>query len=555
MIELRLPPGGLPAFPFIGVRQAIRSDLFPVIPLFRRDPRRGARTVEALRKGEVYHLNRRGEIGEVMPDWQLGPRERDRLWTLTLHFHEWAYDAAEAAVEGNDEAAEVFRRYISDWLERCRLFAPGSRDLAWNPYAVATRLGWWIRAYRAIPERRWGAWPDFRKRFITSLWQQAAYLRGHLEWDLRGNHLLRDAVGLAWAGRFFEGPAADGWRSVAAEITASQVREQVLPDGGHFERSPMYHGQVMEDLLTIALLLDDKTLTATIREAWGKMANYLVWVRHPDGEIPLLNDSALGVGADPESLLHLGGQIGVSVDPKPPRGGHHFEDTGLVVWHGDPWTLFFDAGPVGAPLQPGHAHADTFTLECSFEGKRLIVDPGTYGYDDDSRRGYDRSTDAHNTVTIDGKDSSEVLGIFRVGRRATPTGVHVEFAPRAALAAGTHDGYDFLAGDLRHERGVRAYNGGELGITDRILGPGRHEIRGGLLLEPSWTVKEEVMGWVVSRGARKVRVRVVSTGEPKLSRQTRDYHPEFGRELRTSRLCWSVTGSLPQEISVVLERI
>ena len=37
---------------------------------------------------------------------------------------------------------------------------------------------------------------------------------------------------------------------------------------------------------------------------------------------------------------------------------------------------------------------------------------------DDERRRYDRSTAAHNTVSIDGTDSSEVWQIFRVGRRA-----------------------------------------------------------------------------------------------------------------------------------------
>ena len=554
MVELRLPPGTLPAPPFPGPASPLRPEPLPLVPLFRQKGSLGGYSLDALKQGEFIHLNHRLVLKPVMPDWQLGPRTRDRLWTMALHYHAWAYDAAAAARQGDDAAADLFRRYLSDWLERCRHSAPGARELAWNPYTIATRIGWWIRSYGVLGEARWKEWPDFRVRFLQSLWQQAAYLRRHLELDLRGNHLLRDAVGLAWAGRFFYGEEADEWQDKAREIALEQVREQVLPDGGHFERSPMYHAQVMEDILTLALLLSDGDASATLREVWVRMANFLTWVRHPDGQIPQLNDAALRTGCDPATLLDLGGQIQVALDPTPPAGGQHFTDTGLVVWHGKPWSYFFDVGPIGADHQPGHAHADSLTVECSYEGRRLIVDPGTYGYDNDDRRRYDRSTDAHNTVCIDGENSSEVWHIFRVGRRARTSSVRVEFTRRAGLATATHDGYNSLAQELRHERRVRAFDEGEMGITDRILGTGRHEIRGGLLLDPAWRARQEGKGWEVTSGERKVILRVTSEEEPALSEEIRDYHPEFGKEIRTTRLCWSFHAALPVEVEVVMEK-
>src|SRR5207248_1950066 len=116
--------------------------------------------------------------------------------------------------------------------------------------------------------------------------------------------------------------------------------------------------------------------------------------------------------------------------------------------------LFFDAGPVGPDYQPGHAHADTLSIECSYRAERLIVDPGTFSYDRDARRNYDRSTAAHNTVSVDGQNSSEVWHIFRVGRRAYPRDVEVVLGSDSFRASASHDGYDQLPGRPRHWRQV-----------------------------------------------------------------------------------------------------
>ena len=130
-------------------------------------------------------------------------------------------------------------------------------------------------------------------------------------------------------------------------------------------------------------------------------------------------------------------------------------------------------GPVGPEYQPGHAHADTLTFECSFRGRRMCVDPGTLAYDDDTtRRVHDRSTAAHNTVCIDSEDSSEVWHIFRVGRRARPVEVNVSCDEASMTAEASHDGYDHLAGRPRHRRKIEVSADGTLRITDTVSGVG-----------------------------------------------------------------------------------
>ena len=77
-----------------------------------------------------------------------------------------------------------------------------------------------------------------------------------------------------------------------------------------------------------------------------------------------------------------------------------------------------DIGNIEAGHQPGHSHADTFTYELRVDGKPFIVDTGISTYNKSNRRQYERSTKAHNTVVVYGKDSSRVWGGFRVGKRA-----------------------------------------------------------------------------------------------------------------------------------------
>jgi uncharacterized heparinase superfamily protein len=514
----------------------IRTD-FPDIPLF------------ALRVGNDDPLL------ALRAGWRLGPITKDRLATITLHYHAWAYELADAAA-GNgpkaEEAATLFRHYVSDWIAHCALETAGARDLAWNAYAIATRLTWWIRCYQRLGPR-WHDWGEFERDFLASLWQQAGYLRDHLEWDLRANHLMRDALGLVWVGRFFDEAQAREWLKTATRLAVEQAEEQVLSDGGLFARSPMYHLHVMEDLLSLTLLVEDVKARDRLRAAWRRMAEFLAWVRHPDGDLALFNDGGLPGAQTVEHMLTLGERLGAAIDLAPRRGGAFFPHTGLAVWHGEPWAIFFDVGPVGPDYQPGHAHADTLAFECSFGGRRLFVDPGTYAYDLDDRRRYDRSTAAHNTVCLDGQNSSEVWHIFRVGRRAYPLDVQVDFSGGGMRASASHDGYDHLPGRPRHLRRLEISGEGSLTLTDSIAGRGDHLVQGGLLLSPEWTATPDTGGWFLRNEERSVRVTVRGPVGLALSEERRSYHPDYGRELQTTRLCWRVQSRLPVDILTVIK--
>ena len=531
-----------------------RQDL-PSLPVWHT-PRWTARLSD-LSKGVFGHLNEEHKLGFINPNWGLEGLRAGRLWAMTLHYHKWLFTLAELSVTGDEEserAMALFEHYLQDWLAR---YASGMKDasnFAWNSYAVATRISWWVSSHDLLASAKRMLDPDLQKSFLETLWNQAAYLSCHLEYDLRGNHLLRDALGLAYAGRFLQGSQPRRWLETATTLALDQCREQVLRDGGHFERSVMYHVDAMEDILTLSILTEDKQASSELKKTWLRMANFLAWARHPDGMIPLFNDSALNGSCTPEQMLTSGMLVDCRVNPSPKRGGKLFPDYGLVCWHDDVWTIFFDVGCVGVDYQPGHCHADTLSIEVSYKGQRLFVDPGTWGYDLDDRRNYDRSTRSHNTVCVDGLDSSEVWHIFRCGRRAYPESVEVRERSNGFTASAGHTGYRHLPGGPRPWREVTLHGDQRLVIRDRCDGEGAHRLSGGWLLGPGWEVKPSDGGWRVYRpelGALNIRVQ----GPPgiKLDLSPRWYHPEFEMEMVTRRLAWTVETELPAEITTVHE--
>ncbi|MFO1020999.1 MAG: alginate lyase family protein [Planctomycetales bacterium] len=547
MLERRI--GSFPARIQLATAPSLRPFAdFPAVPVFHRPGKTGTQLVEQLSAGVFEHLNLSRAL-EIHPtNWLVQEATHERLWVVTLHYHAWVYGLAEEAACGNAQAVSLLERLLSDWLENCSLERPGARGLVWNSFAIATRLGWWMRSFPLLANTNFSS--ALQERLVQSAVQQADFLHDHLEWDLRGNHVLRDAVGLAWGGRCFSGAKAENWLQTATDIAISQAHEQVLSDGGHFERSPMYHIHALEDFCTLALLLKSKTAREELRSTIARMCEFVGWMRHPDGEIPLFNDAALHAVAAPEQMLEICREQGwTSAEDSPHQGGRSFSDTGLIAWHDANWSLFFDVGAVGPDYQPGHAHADTLTIEASYRGMRLIVDPGTYHYDRSGIRKSDRSTAAHNTVCIDHQDSSETWDIFRVGRRALPRDVRADFGVNQFIAQGSHNGYDHLPGHASHFRRIQCSASG-LCITDHLTGTGEHHAQGGFLLAPEWSVTQTPCGWELRNSSRMLRVHLRSEQALDFHVEPAVWHPEYGKEVAAQRLVWQTTYQQPFSVEI-----
>src|SRR5207237_3863965 len=83
---------------------------------------------------------------------------------------------------------------------------------------------------------------------------QALALEARLETHLLANHLMKNIKALMFAGALLGAPESSRWWAKGEKLLKRELAEQILADGGHFERSPMYHAEALEDLLDIRTL-------------------------------------------------------------------------------------------------------------------------------------------------------------------------------------------------------------------------------------------------------------------------------------------------------------
>lgn len=371
--------------------------------------------------------------------WQSA--ELQKLWLYNLHY----FDCL------NEENAEGRDRWHRNFIGRWIAENPPCFGIGWESYPLSLRIVNWIKWALA------GNALDEHARHLLAV--QGRFLASRLERHLLGNHLFSNAKALVFVGCYFDGDEASGWLRLGMQILENEVPEQILADGGHFERSTMYHALAYEDMLDLVNLA---TAYPERLEPWRvslsswpviirKMGGWLDAMSHPDGEIAFFNDAAIGVSASPSKLFTYAGRLGLTpavADEKVVR----LDPSGYIRVALGSAVLLIDAAPVGPDYLPAHAHADTLSFEFSLFGQRVVVNSGTSCYGPGPVRKWERSTPAHSTLEIDGKNSSEVWANFRVARRAYPLDVSLKCKEDAVIVEAAHDGYRRLPGRPIHRR-------------------------------------------------------------------------------------------------------
>lgn len=379
-----------------------------------------------------------------------------KLWLYNLHYFDDL--GSKLRPEHAMLALEVAERWIAD--------NPPATGNGWEPYTLSLRIVNWLKSSLNGGTLK----PHMR----TSLAVQIRALEQRIEWHILANHLLANAKALVFAGHCHEGPEAARWLRKGLNILDRELGEQILADGGHFERSPMYHAIILEDVLDlINLAIAHPGIADSRVEVWrelaGRMLTWLAHMTHPDGDIAFFNDSALGVAPDLAMLRDYAGRLGIEPRPENARRVVDLKSTGYVRADVGPFALIFDAAPIGPDYQPGHAHADTLSFELSLAASRIFINSGVSTYEANARRAYERSSEAHNTLVVDGKNSSEVWSAFRVGDRARIVRRAIRDLDSGIEIEAAHDGYRRSGRDIIVNRTTHLGPDSFL-VSDRIDG-------------------------------------------------------------------------------------
>ncbi len=496
-------------FPDAGKLEPVSHAITPIMP-----PRPGKLMLE----DEAFHLTFLGRSQTFVPPipW-VGPRtnRREQLWRMNLHYMEY--------LEACDDATCM--ALIEDWLAATTPYGRAYWHDIWNSYAVSLRTVVWLQQ---LGKRR--AFPtDLKARMHASLIGQLSFLERNLETDIGGNHLIKNIKALVLGGCAYRGAAAERWRRRGLALMEDALREQISPDGMHFERSPSYHAQVFVDLLECRAALGRNPLTGRLDDVLWTMAQVITDLSHPDGGPALFNDSGLTMSYPPVQCLDALAEL---IGERPVRQGiFAYPQSGYFgLAHGSD-VFIADCGPIGPDALPGHGHGDVLSFEWSVGGRRVIVDQGVYEYVDGARRRIARSAMSHNTLCIDGLDQAEFFSDFRVGRRPRVQVKRWQARTDGFRLEGSHDGFVRIAGEPVHTRSFDV-SADVINIKDRLSRPSRGQARTALLLHPD--VRVLTFGHEASLEVSDTRVHLVSSVPFTLAPAV--WWPDMGHEQDTQRL-------------------
>ena len=543
------------------VRGQVSLARLPRVPQFPEwRPAAARQMIRSLRFDFLHVTNPPGEGIPWSPAASASsPVQYPRLWFYHLNYFDFLN--VDLTPPGDVPDLRAALAVALHWLERNR----SGREVGWEPYPLSLRIVNWLKflvRHRASIESLGEV--HAQERIVASLAEQTATLEGRLEYDLRANHLLKNIKALLFAAALLDCAASERRWATGARLLERELDEQILPDGGHFERSPMYHLQVLEDLIDLQELsvASDRLLGPAGRLA-ERIAAMAAWARalsHPDGEIPLLNDSAFGearpltdVLALAERCLSTQGKRAFEQCPEL-QPLTVFPQTGYAVIRdaASNSALIFDCGPLGPDYNPGHGHCDVLSYELSLYGQRVVTDTGVSTYEQGPERHYERSTAAHNTIRIDGEEQAEIWACFRVGHRPRVACVEGEEVSGFEVVRGAHFGYQRRG--VTHSRTVVHTPENVWVIVDSVTGTGDHRVESFIHFHPGVSVEPVEDSepsdltalrprFIVECGGRRYRLATLGPGEITVTGGW--YASEFGRCNGQAVMLWTARGPLP----------
>lgn len=429
-------------------------------------------------------------------DWNFN--DYKKLWTYNLNYFDYLLQEDLS----KDSGQKLIYQYIKDfdWVRDGK-----------EPYPTSLRVINWIKfcLKHCINDNS----------IEIALHNQVIHLSKNLEYHLLANHLLENAFALTIGAIYLKD---DKLFLKGSKLLIRELNEQILPDGAHYERSPMYHQIILFRLLDTINIITTCSVDPELKHILQrKAANMLGWIRQlafTGNQLPLFKDSSNGIAPTIEDLLSYASQLNIIPNSIP------LKESGYRKLITKDFEILVDVGGVSPSYQPGHAHADHLSYELYFKGQPVIVDTGTSTYNIGEIRSFERSTSSHNCVTAHGLNSSEIWASHRVGARATVKLISykVNSFLKASLIFAKKNG-------LIHDREVIIeYDGFK--IVDRVAQANKNRtVVSNIHLHPDRKFSLTKNGILIDLG-----IQVEFYGHTDINFHTFYYSPEFNKRIEST---------------------
>jgi hypothetical protein len=511
------------------------------------------------------------------------------IWELNRHQH-WLMLGRAYWLTRDNRFKLAFVQQLESWMRG----NPPLRGINWaSSLELAFRAISWLSALELFVGDDASGESPWTVDLLLGLDRQLRHLERHLSSYFSPNtHLLGEGLALYVCGSALpELSRSARWRQVGREILLTEATRQVLPDGVHAERSTHYHRYALDFYLlalATARISGDADMARRIEPTVNALAEFMHAVSDEGARYPLIGDddggelfpivgyrcgdaaATLGWAAlllnrpnlQPrrrhEAVSWLTALTGGAVDAADPQEGQRsatYPAGGYFISRQARSHMVFDAGRHGY-MNGGHAHADALAITLAVDGQPLLVDSGTATYTMDSkRRDYLRSSQAHNTLTLDGRSQAEPRGPFHWRSTADAAPARIVCAPRFDYFEGWTSAY----APLVHERSVLALDDQRWIVADLVRGSGQHDAALHWHLHPDWTATNDGRGGVrlAATGGTKARFAVVG-GNVEIVPAGHDgdvawISPVYGRLLASTLLRCRTHRMAPFALATVIE--
>lgn len=443
------------------------------------------------------------------------------VWEPNRH-HQLVVLGRACRASGQRRYTEALAGQLETWLEQ----NPFGVGMNWrSPLELGIRLINWVWAVDLARDAGVLS-PDLERRLLHAIYLHCWEItRKYSRGSSANNHLIGEAAGVFVATSYLpQMPGAGRWRAESRAILDEELQRQSYADGCTREQALGYQLFVLQFFLVAGIVArkGGEDFPAAYWARLERMLEFLCRLQEGGANLPKFGDAddgyvldlggnnqgarqllALGAalfgrpdfkhsaGTDFEPALWLLGKEGDAALRSLSDGGGEaqlpsddFKDSGHYLLQsgtaGSPEAIsvLFDCGDLGYGAIAAHGHADALSFTVRAGGADIFVDPGTYDYFTYPEwRRYFRGTQAHNTVTIDGLDQSEMLGSFLWGKRARAVCTRWEPRRGGGIVSGSHDGYMRLPDPVGHHRIIELEGEKrEITVRDEITARGLHHI-------------------------------------------------------------------------------
>ncbi len=369
---------------------------------------------------------------------------------------------------GDVKWARYLKSVFYDWIDANPkpTVMSGADYPTWRTLDSAARAGWInsrfdrLTATKNVDDELWANW-------LYSIWEHADYIKND---DFTGGNWLAHStsavMGAAMEFPFFADQRK--WLDYGKSSFEKNVLRDVHPDGKEMEDAPGYVCFAYNAMLGTLMALDEAHISVDpeVRARLSKTPDYLAAVTQPDGNMPAIGDWGGGAAYPLPKAIEYFKRDDIKYVWTRGKEGTMPEKASVNFPQGQ-WSIMrsaFDDKPyenarhlVFKSSCGAHGHNDVLTITNYAYGRELLMDPGIRSYERADVERYP-ATSYHNTITIDGRDSSHSHG--KTERWVSNAGLD--------YVLGSHHGYKLLT----HVRGVLFVKPDYWVVLDEVEGEG-----------------------------------------------------------------------------------